>query len=158
MRFPRYSQYFPSPCFLHILAAIGRSRNKLYFFSFLSTTLPRDDSLQWHYEERQRLFNSNDSAYVTPGRCDFIQGGVVHGYGRARHAPAAAMLLRTDRGVSWTARDPVNDVKTRPGGCILETDVSCYRGLHCLLHLLRSIDACFLKWAVASASACGFPW
>lgn len=93
MRFPHYSQYFPSPCFLHILPCNRLFTEQIVLFSFLSTTLPRDDSLQWHYEELQRLFNTDDSAHVTPGRCDFFQGGVVPGYGRAGDGSAAAMLL-----------------------------------------------------------------
>lgn len=39
-----------------------------------------------------------------------------------------------------------------------DTDVSAGCGLHYLSDLLWSIDARFLKWAVASERACGFPW
>lgn len=69
---------------------------QLVLFSFLSTALPRDDSLQWHDEELQRLFNSDDSTHVTPGRCHFIQGGVAAGSATSRGRSAEATRLPTD--------------------------------------------------------------
>ena len=76
-----------------------------------------------------------------------------------KHGSAAAV-----RSPGWTlelhspGRDAAQAAKIHLEVYFLTTNVSAGRGVHCLSDLLRSIDACFLKWAVASESACGFPW
>lgn len=99
----------------------------------------------------QRLFNTNDTAYVTPGRCDFIQGGVVAGYGSETERSTATILPPSDTGEIEEPRGlgkRSNIVSVE--GYLIVPDVRDCREVRYVSNLHRSIDACFLKWAVAS--------
>lgn len=60
--------------------------------------------------------------------------------------------------ISGSSRDSVNAARMILERRVLDSDVDACRGPHYLSDMLWSVDACFLKWAVASESACGFPW
>lgn len=144
---------------------------ELFFFSFflfLLATLPRDDSLQWHYEELQPLFQRQ-------------RNGLRHAWAlRLRPGEGSAFWLKVavkkkvqirrddpfDPRTLWGRKVEIlrysqsSNVCSRGGGLFslsLRTSALAVK-FSALTRVPRPIDACFLKWAVASERACGFPW